>query len=134
MAGIRGPDQAQTVDQIRMFEIANLGRIVVEVRIGMWGIEVDPEIRILEHAVRGRAREAPDQRGLRGIVIDLVDHRRVEAKQIAPEDDGEDDPRHKRGVCWLEAHYRGLKCLIWLAGVERLELPTPGFGDRCSTN
>lgn len=23
---------------------------------------------------------------------------------------------------------------IWLAGAERFELPTPGFGDRCSTN
>ncbi len=25
-------------------------------------------------------------------------------------------------------------CLLCLARVERLELPTPGFGDQCSTN
>ena len=26
------------------------------------------------------------------------------------------------------------KDYFFLAGAERLELPTPGFGDRCSTN
>ncbi len=26
------------------------------------------------------------------------------------------------------------KDCFYLAGAERLELPTPGFGDRCSTN
>lgn len=37
-------------------------------------------------------------------------------------------------------YYRQKKTLrqsegfLYLAGAERLELPTPGFGDRCSTN
>ncbi len=47
--------------------------------------------------------------------------------------------------CWLQRLKRGLgvfqakKILcrskgLYMAGAERLELATPGFGDRCSTN
>ena len=32
----------------------------------------------------------------------------------------------------IQSGARSLKLLIFLAGVEGLEPPTPGFGDRCS--
>lgn len=48
-------------------------------------------------------------------------------------------PLRVRLNCFTRKKAKKILCLskgffLFLAGAERLELPTPGFGDRCSTN
>jgi hypothetical protein len=87
------PFQAETVDQLRMFEVADQLVVIVGIcsRIGMLCIGVGAEIGVDEQAIGGRACQAAYDRSFRRIVVGLVDQRRMKAEEIAPIDRGQND-------------------------------------------
>jgi hypothetical protein len=80
MAGIRSPGKAKAVDQVRMFEIADLLLVVIQIRSGLVRSDVDSKVGVSEKAVGRRARQTANDGGLRGAVIDSIDQRRIEAE------------------------------------------------------
>ena len=51
MAPIRSPIQAETVDQFRMFEIADLLLVIIQVRSGLLRNHVDPKVGVAEKSI-----------------------------------------------------------------------------------
>ena len=60
MARVRRPTQAQTVDQLWMFEIADLLLVIIQLCSGLAGNDINAKVGVPEQAVGRSARETAD--------------------------------------------------------------------------